>query len=67
MAGASETNKLIRKIRKAGWTVCKTKKAHWKVTSPSGESVVLPSTPSEYRSMRNTRALLRRAGLEVTL
>lgn len=38
---------------------------HIKVFSPDGKMVVLPSTPSDWRSVRNSIADLRRAGLAV--
>lgn len=66
MGASSEMNKLVRKVRKAGWAVVLTRNNHWKILSPSGPLFV-PSTPSDSRSMKNCRALLKRAGLDVTL
>lgn len=67
MSDASEMNKFLKQVRRAGWAVERTRKQHWKVTSPSGKPFFLPSTPSEYRSLQNCRSLLKRAGLDVTL
>jgi hypothetical protein len=57
--------KLVRRARKAGWSVTKTGKQHWRFRSPNGATIFAPSTPSDRRSVMNVRANLRRAGLEV--
>ena len=48
-----------------GWVVTPTKNGHLKWVSPAGAVVISPSTPSDWRSMKNHVAYLRRAGLHV--
>ena len=54
---------LARKARKQGWTITMTRGTHLAWTSPSGAVIYTPSSPSESRGYRNTRAEFRRAGL----
>lgn len=61
---SSEWTILIDAIEDAGWTYrpCK----HGLYVYPADRThrpVTVPGTPSEFRSLRNTRAQLRRAGL----
>lgn len=57
---------LARKMRKLGWDVCVTGSGHYKLTPPDGgEAVIMPVSPSDYRSLRNTVAHLRRQGAAV--
>ena len=60
------TMKRLRKAAKAqGWEVTTTGSGHVLFTSPSGERVILGSTPSDsHRGWLNDRALLRRAGFD---
>ena len=54
----------VRELERAGYAVRKTKGGHW-VVRVAGRNVVMPSSPSDWRSMRNARAELRRAGVEL--
>ena len=54
---------LVDRARASGWTVAPTRNHHIRWRSPAGTVVISPGTPSEYRGLRNHRALLRRAGL----
>lgn len=47
-----------------GWEVTRTS-SHVQFTSPDGKRVTTSSTPSDWRTLRNTVADLRRAGLEI--
>lgn len=68
MSASSEMNKLIRQVEKTrGWRVQISRGNHWKVFSPTGRLFFFPSTPGDARSLMNTRAELRRAGLTVNL
>lgn len=50
-----------------GWTVTRRRgSGHLAWRSPDGAVVFTPSTPSDYRSSKNSRAQLRRAGLRET-
>lgn len=57
-----DMKQLCRSLRKQGWTVERTSKGHYRAITPAGRKIVMPSTPSDGRSVLNTRALLRRAG-----
>ncbi len=69
MSRNSDAKKLLRKwqrvAEKAGWTVEQTGGNHLCWTSPTGESTYTPLTPGARRSLQNTRAQLRRAGLDI--
>jgi len=56
---------LLKAATRAGWTVTRTRGNHIRVTSPTGESTNTGSTPSDYRSVKNFRATLKRMGLTV--
>lgn len=66
MRGMSKDHaQLVKKAKKQGWTV-QYKGKHPRLVSPDGSYfVVMPLTASDHRSFLNTRAELRRAGLEV--
>lgn len=49
----------------AGWTIRRTRRGHLLWTAPDGTRVVTAGTPSDWRSLRNDLAQLRRAGLTV--
>ena len=56
---------LVKAALAAGWHEVKGRK-HIVLRSPDGVSqVVLPRTPSDHRSLRNSRADLRRHGLVI--
>ncbi|MDQ6915459.1 MAG: hypothetical protein M3155_06565 [Actinomycetota bacterium] len=57
---------MIKKAWKAGWWARQTGKG--KVLcypSDGGEAILVPSTPSDHRSIRNLRAEFARRGLDV--
>lgn len=63
---ASEISQLIRKVRRLpGWTVELRKAGHYLATSPSGEQCFMPRSPSDWRSLLNVRAQLRRLGANI--
>lgn len=66
MSQRSEWNDLAQAVSAAGW---KTRRcAHGTLVYPADRKhrpVTMPGTPGEYRSIRNCRAQLRRAGLLV--
>lgn len=67
MSAPKEIRKLLREAEDAGWEVELRKGGHYRLKSPDGEHLVfLPSTPSDPRSWRNTRAQLRRCGLKAS-
>lgn len=60
-----EIDSLVKELRKQGWTCTKTKRSHWRLASPTGGLTFCPSTPSDHRSIANTRADVRRLGAAV--
>lgn len=58
-----DLRKLIKVARSQGWTVTKTNNGHYRWESPSGGLVFTPSTPSEYRSSKNSLSHLKKCGL----
>lgn len=62
---SKDTNDLIKRAQKAGWTAEKTRGSHIRLTSPTGVVVHHASTSGDWRSLRNFRARLRRGGLDV--
>lgn len=54
---------LVRALRAQGWRVEVSGGGHYRCEAPSGALVFMPATPSDgRRGMRNTLAVLRRAG-----
>jgi len=64
-----EIMKIVRKARKEGWLVVKTKNNHIQFYPPNNEEdiIVLPSTPafSSSRAFKNNIMKLRAKGLDV--
>lgn len=61
----NDIDSLMAYLRGQDWHIDITGK-HYKITNPeNGKMVTIPCTPSEYRSMKNSIAELRRAGLVV--
>ena len=55
------TSKQIRELKRAGYIIEYTNKQHIKVTHPTKPGTVfMPSTPGDYRGIKNTQAELRR-------
>jgi predicted RNA binding protein YcfA (HicA-like mRNA interferase family) len=64
VSATKEVKALVRHLRRQGFTVSLTKRSgHYKVRHPESPGmVILPSTPSDARSLRNAVAQLRRIG-----
>ena len=62
-----DVKRMVRCAEKAGWSVRRRPGAtHVQLMSPDGVTIVtVESTPSDPRSIRNTAARLRRAGVSV--
>lgn len=58
----SEIAALLEQVRAEGGSYQPTKKGHLAVDCPDGQRVIIPSTASDYRSVRNSVAELRRHG-----
>lgn len=63
MSRNHDVDDLIEQARTLGAIVRRTAKGHWKIVVPGGGIVVCPGSPSCSRSVRDTRAQLRRAGM----
>ncbi|WNA13635.1 HicA-like toxin [Mycobacterium phage Phayeta] len=62
---SKETQDLIRLAEQAGATVEKSKNGHFKVYVEGRMVSVIAGTASDWRSIKNTLAALRRAGLDI--
>ena len=56
-----DLERLLRQASASGWRVARTRGGHWRLLYPNGGIVVLSSTPSDHRALRNVRAQMRRA------
>jgi hypothetical protein len=56
---------LLKQVQTMGCTVTLRKAGHYKITTPDGNVVFCAQTPSDWRGIKQTRALLRRAGVQV--
>lgn len=66
MASTKEVAQLIRTLRKRKIPVTKTEGGHWLVQCPNGQGVIMQATPSDWRGWRNTKARLKRNGVDLT-
>lgn len=64
-AARKEVRRLIAQIEAAGGSVVRARSGHWKVYVNDRLVTSIPNTPSDWRGLMNTRALLRRAGIEI--
>lgn len=61
-----DTDRLIRALRRQGFTARIGGSGHWRVTSPAGVTITMPRTPNGgKRSWMNMRANLRRLGVNL--
>lgn len=60
-----QIRELIRVARRQGWEVTTTNGSHLRWRGPDGGLVFTPSTPSDWRSIKNMTAQLRKEGLKV--
>lgn len=56
---------LVKAAKAQGWTVSYTGGGHYKFQSPTGAVVFTASTPGRSRALANTKALLKRNGLNI--
>lgn len=60
-----EMDALVRKLEAQGFVCERLKNNHWRVKDAGGRFVtVMPSSPSDHRSIKNCLAVLRRAGFD---
>lgn len=60
-----EIKEVIAAIEKCGWTAELRNTGHYHLTGPAGEKYTCSSTPSDYRSIKNHVADLRRMGAQI--
>jgi hypothetical protein len=67
MSRGKEIRDIIRQLEAQGWTVTKGKRSgHWKAMAPGGKGIVyFPGTPSDWRSVANTKSRLRQLGATI--
>lgn len=59
-AGRAERQKLVRRLRKAGFSVERTGSGHWRVSNDRGESTIMgfsPSSSGTHLTMKKLRAI----------
>lgn len=56
---------IFKQLKKQGWSVELRKCNHWRLTAPDGRVTYTGGSPSDWRSVRNLRAKLRRMGCEL--
>jgi len=65
MSATKDLQRLVRYAGTQGFLVSDTGGGHTRLLSPNGTTVIVPSTPSDYRGYANCIAQLRRAGLAI--
>lgn len=56
---------ILALVKAKGCEVTLTRNGHYKVLVPGGGLVVVPRTPSDWRSIRNIRSDFRKAGVDI--
>lgn len=65
MSSTQDMKRLRQALVAQGFTVERARNGHWKVTTPDGRArVQMAHSPSDYRSIRNTVAQLKRLGYQ---
>jgi predicted RNA binding protein YcfA (HicA-like mRNA interferase family) len=62
VSSKKDTRDLIRELQRQGFSVEEAKSGHYKVRKDGRLVTTLAKTPSDVRSIRNARAILRRHG-----
>lgn len=57
-----EIRAVAAELQRQGWRVERTRRGHLRAVPPQGQMVILPSTPSDRRSLYNAIARLRAQG-----
>lgn len=60
MSGVKEMKQVLRRCRRLGFTVTQTSKSHYRLELPGQPAVFVPSTPSDWRSVQNALAKIKR-------
>ena len=62
MMARKDIAKILKALQDQGFEVKMGGRGHWKIYGDDGLIITLPATPSDDRGVRNTIAILRRAG-----
>lgn len=63
-SSAKDVRKVLTQLRALGYGVAPTSRSHWRITAPDGATIaVIAGTSGDGRSMRNSLADLRAAGV----
>lgn len=66
MASQKDVKRLVHRLQRSGYDVRRARSGHWKIRDGEGHLLgTLPSTPSEYRGLKNQLAELRRNGVRI--
>ncbi|MFF2184594.1 hypothetical protein [Streptomyces sp. NPDC058155] len=57
-----EVRDLIKRVEAQGFEVTRTKKGHYMVRKGGEPVTIISGTPSDHRSLKNSKAHLKRAG-----
>lgn len=66
MSKTKQVRQEVRQLRRQGFDVQHTGSGHLRITSPTGETLVHASTPSDWRAERNNKARLKKLGFDPT-
>jgi hypothetical protein len=67
-ASRGDVDLLLRICWAQGANIVKAGNGHFKIYTADGKHIVpIPATPSDFRAVRNKRAQLRRAGIDLTI
>lgn len=59
---SKDMNKMLKKLKKLGWTISVTGTTHIRVVSPAGQIAVVSNSCSDRRGLLNARSDLRKIG-----
>lgn len=59
-----ETEQLVKRLRKQGFHVKRTKKGHYAVKKGEGKTVFMPTTPSDTRGLHRVHRKLKSIGFD---
>lgn len=65
MSLKKEMKQIVKVAKGQGWEITHTRNGHLRFRSPGGALIFAPSTPSDYRGIKNKIADLRRVGLRI--
>lgn len=67
MSHRKEIKELMRRMEDAGAECVGYSKNHPRMKMPDGSTISLPSSPSDWRGLKNAASLARRRGLDISV